>query len=59
MIEARDELRKKLDRRSVFSEEGGVFATLEPAEQARLHLQRMHMRGYCAVLTERIDRFPA
>jgi len=59
LIEERDELRRKLDRLSVFIEEGGVFPTLDPAEQARLHLQRMHMHGYCAVLTERIDRLSA
>ncbi len=57
IIEERDELRKKLDRLAVFIKEGAVFPTLDPAEQARLRLQCMHMRGYCAMLTERIERF--
>lgn len=34
-----------------------VFGSLDPQEQARLHLQFYLMRGYSEVLSERIEGF--
>ena len=34
-----------------------VFESLDPQEQARLHLQFYLMRGYSEVLSERIEGF--
>lgn len=35
-----------------------TFISLDPQEQARLHLQFYLMRGYSDVLSERIEAFP-
>jgi len=56
VVVEKQELDKKIDALSVFMD-GGIFQTVPPAEQARLHWQRTAMRSYSDALGERIAAF--
>lgn len=57
VVKEKDELVKKAMALSQFIGMSGIFATLDPAEQERLKLQRDLMWKYATVLTERIAAF--
>lgn len=56
VVEERDELEARLIALDVFLE-SGKGNSLEPKQLALLHIQAAHMRGYLAILNERVRGF--
>lgn len=56
-VAEKSELDDKIAKLSAFIDEGGIFATLDDAEQVRLRFQLVAMRMYSDALGSRIAAF--